>query len=131
MSNYVGQSRLLGSKPVVVNNLNIPKPPQGQPVLLTFDEVTAMFHEFGHALHGLLSDVNYPSLSGTNVPRDFVEFPSQFNEMWAREPAVFSHYARHYQTGAPMPQAMLDKVLAAQKFGQGYATTEYIAAAPG
>jgi len=129
MSSFVDQSRLLGFKPVVINNLNIPKPSQGQPALLTFDEVTTMFHEFGHALHGLLSDVNYPSLSGTSVPRDFVEFPSQFNEMWAREPLVFAHYARHYQTGAPMPQAMLDKVLAADKFGQGYATTEYIAAA--
>ena len=129
MNSYVGQSRLLGWKPVVVNNLNIAKPPQGQPALLTFEEVTTMFHEFGHALHGLLSDVNYPSLSGTSVPRDFVEFPSQLNEMWAREPVVFTHYAKHYQTGVPMPQAMLDKVLAAEKFGQGYATTEYIASA--
>ncbi|MBZ5631103.1 MAG: M3 family metallopeptidase, partial [Acidobacteriia bacterium] len=129
MSNYVEQSGLFGLKPVVVNNLNIPKPPQGQPTLLTFDEVSTMFHEFGHALHGLFSDVNYPSLSGTSVPRDFVEFPSQYNEMWAREPMVFAHYAKHYQTGAPMPQALLDKVLAAEKFGQGYATTEYIAAA--
>jgi peptidyl-dipeptidase Dcp len=129
MNSYVGQSRLLGLKPVVVNNLNIAKPPQGQPALLTFEEVTTMFHEFGHALHGLLSDVNYPSLSGTSVPRDFVEFPSQLNEMWAREPVVFTHYAKHYQTGVPMPQAMLDKVLAAEKFGQGYATTEYIASA--
>jgi peptidyl-dipeptidase Dcp len=129
MDNYVGQSRLLGLKPVVVNNLNIPKPPQGQPTLLTFGEVRTMFHEFGHALHGLFSDVNYPSLSGTSVPRDFVEFPSQYNEMWAREPIVFTHYAKHYQTGAPMPQALLDKVLAAEKFGQGYTTTEYIAAA--
>ena len=129
MSNYVDQSRLFGLKPVVVNNLNIPKPADGQPVLLTFDEVRTMFHEFGHAMHGLLSDVNYASLSGTNVPRDFVEFPSQYNEMWAREPKVFVHYARHYQTGAPMPQALLDKVLAAEKFGQGYATTEYVEAA--
>ncbi len=129
MSNYVGQSMLLGSKPVIVNNLNIAKPPQGQATLLTFDEVSTMFHEFGHALHGLFSDVNYPSLSGTSVPRDFVEFPSQYNEMWAREPIVFTHYAKHYQTGAPMPQALLDKVLAAEKFGQGFATTEYIAAA--
>jgi peptidyl-dipeptidase Dcp len=128
MSEFVGQSKLLDTKPVVVNNLNIPKPPQGQPVLLTFDEVRTMFHEFGHALHGMLSDVNYPSLSGTAVPRDFVEFPSQFNEMWAREPQVFAHYAKHYQTAAPMPKEMLDKVLAAEKFGQGYATTEYIAA---
>ncbi len=129
MSSFVDQSRLLGYKAVVSNNLNIPKPAPGQPALLTFDEVTTMFHEFGHALHGLFSDVNYPSLSGTAVPRDFVEFPSQYNEMWSREPAVFTHYAKHYQTGAPMPQALLDKVLAAQKFGQGYATTEYIAAA--
>jgi len=129
MSEYVGQSRLFNTRPVVVNNLNIPKPPQGQPTLLTFDEVRTMFHEFGHAMHGLLSDANYPSLSGTNVPRDFVEFPSQYNEMWAREPIVLAHYARHYQTGAPMPQALLDKVLAAEKFGQGFSTTEYVSAA--
>ncbi len=129
MNSYVGQSRLMGTKPVVSNNLNISKPAPGQPALLTFEEVTTMFHEFGHALHGLFSDVNYPSLSGTAVPRDFVEFPSQYNEMWARDPKVFQHYAKHYQTGAPMPQAMLDKVIAAEKFGQGYATTEYIAAA--
>ena len=88
-----------------------------------------MFHEFGHALHGLFSDVKYPSLSGTAVPRDFVEFPSQYNEMWARDPKVFAHYAKHYQTGEAMPKALLDKVIAAEKFGQGYATTEYIAAA--
>jgi peptidyl-dipeptidase Dcp len=129
MNSYVGQSKLLGTKPVVSNNLNIPKPAQGQPTLLTFEEAETMFHEFGHAVHGLFSDVNYPSLSGTAVPRDFVEFPSQYNEMWARDPKVFANYARHYQTGAPMPQALLDKVLAATKFGQGYATTEYIAAA--
>jgi peptidyl-dipeptidase Dcp len=128
-SGFVDQSRLLDLKPVIVNNLNIPKPSQGQPALLTFDEVTTMFHEFGHALHGLLSDVNYPSLAGTSVPRDFVEFPSQYNEMWARDPKVFANYAKHYQTGAPMPQALLDKVLAAEKFGQGYSTTEYIDAA--
>ncbi len=128
MNNYVGQSKLLGTKPVIANHLNVAKPPQGQPALLTFDEVTTMFHEFGHALHGMLSDVNYPSLSGTAVPRDFVEFPSQFNEMWARNPIVFAHYARHYQTGEPMPKALLDKVVAAQKFGQGYETTEYLAA---
>jgi peptidyl-dipeptidase Dcp len=128
-SGFVDQARLLDLKPVIVNNLNIPKPAEGQPALLTFDEVTTMYHEFGHALHGLLSDVNYPSLAGTNVPRDFVEFPSQFNEMWAREPKVLANYAKHYQTGAPMPQALLDKVLAAEKFGQGYSTTEYISAA--
>ncbi|MGI9104190.1 MAG: M3 family metallopeptidase [Terriglobales bacterium] len=129
MNSYVDQSKLFGFKPVVANNLNIPKPAKGQPALLTFDEVRTMFHEFGHALHGMLSNVNYPSLSGTAVPRDFVEFPSQYNEMWAREPIVFAHYAKHYQTGAPMPQALLEKVLAAEKFGQGYSTTEYIAAA--
>src|SRR5205814_2137033 len=96
---------------------------------LSFDEVTTMFHEFGHALHGMLSSVRYPKLSGTAVPRDFVEYPSQYNEMWAREPEVVAHYARHHQTGEPMPPELLEKVLAAQKFNQGYATTEYLAAA--
>ena len=129
MNSYVQQSRLLQQKPVVANHLNIPKPQAGQPVLLTFDEVTAMFHEFGHAVHGMLSNVHYPLLSGTAGPRDFVEYPSQYNEMWAREPAVVAHYARHYQTGAPMPPELLAKVLAAQKFNQGYATTEYLEAA--
>jgi peptidyl-dipeptidase Dcp len=128
MNSFVDQSRLLANKPVVSNNLNVAKPAPGQPALLTFDEVTTMFHEFGHALHGLFSNVNYPQLSGTAVPRDFVEFPSQYNEMWARDPKVFAHYARHYQTGAPMPKEMLDKVIASEKFGQGYATTEYISA---
>jgi peptidyl-dipeptidase Dcp len=128
-SEYVGQSKLLGLKPVIINNVNVPKPAQGQPALLTFDEVTTMFHEFGHALHALLSNVNYPSLAGTSVPRDFVEFPSQFNEMWARDPKVFANYAKHYQSGAPMPQALFEKVLAAEKFGQGYGTTEYLGAA--
>ena len=129
MASYVNQSKLLQHKPVVANHLNIPKPQPGQPVLLTFDEVTTMFHEFGHALHGMLSSVRYPKLSGTAVPRDFVEYPSQYNEMWAREPQVVAHYARHYQTGEPMPPELLEKVLAAQKFNQGYATTEYLAAA--
>ncbi|HXO14795.1 MAG TPA: M3 family metallopeptidase, partial [Steroidobacteraceae bacterium] len=129
MAAYVTQSQLLHHKPVVANHLNIPKPQAGQPVLLTFDEVTTMFHEFGHALHGMLSNVRYPTLSGTAVPRDFVEYPSQYNEMWAREPSVVAHYARNYQSGEPMPPALLDKVLAAQKFNQGYATTEYLAAA--
>ena len=129
MTSYVKQSHLFKLKPVVANHLNIPKPQAGQPALLTFDEVTFLFHEFGHAIHGMLSNVRYPLLSGTAVPPDFVEYPSQFNEMWAREPAVLRHFARHYRTGEPMPQALLDKVLAAQKFGQGYATTEYIAAA--
>ena len=129
MNNFVNQSRLFGLKPVVANNLNIPKPPAGRPALLTFDEVTTMFHEFGHAIHGMLSNVNYPLLSGTSVPRDFVEFPSQYNEMWAREPKVLANFAKHYQTGEPMPQDLLNKVLTAQKFNQGYATTEYLAAA--
>ena len=129
MNSFVRQSRLFGLKPVVANNLNIPKPPAGHPALLTFDEVTTLFHEFGHAIHGMLSNVNYPMLSGTAVPRDFVEFPSQYNEMWAREPAVVANFAKHYQTGQPMPQDLLNKVLTAQKFNQGYATTEYLAAA--
>ena len=129
MSSFVRQSKLFGLKPVVTNNLNIPKPQPGRPALLSFDEVTTMFHEFGHAIHGMLSNVQYPLLSGTNVPRDFVEFPSQYNEMWAREPVVLAHFAKHYQSGAPMPQELLNKVLSAQKFNQGYATTEYLAAA--
>jgi peptidyl-dipeptidase Dcp len=129
MDNFVDQSKLFGLKPVVVNVLNIPKPAPGQPVLLTFDEVTTLFHEFGHALHGMLSDVEYASLSGTNVPPDFGEYPSQYNEMWAREPQVLAHYARHYQTGAAMPQALLQKVLSGQTYGQGYATLEYLEAA--
>jgi peptidyl-dipeptidase Dcp len=129
MNSFVRQSRLFGLKPVVANNLNIPKPQPGRPALLTFDEVTTLFHEFGHAIHGMLSNVQYPLLSGTAVPRDFVEFPSQYNEMWAREPAVLANFAKHYQTGAPMPQELLSKVLTAQKFNQGYATTEYLAAA--
>jgi peptidyl-dipeptidase Dcp len=129
MNNFVRQSKLFGLKPVVANNTNIPKPQPGQPTLLTFEEVITLFHEFGHAIHGMLSDVQYAMLSGTALPRDFVEYPSQYNEMWAREPAVLAHYARHYQTGEPMPQALLAKVLAAQKFDQGYATTEYLAAA--
>ena len=129
MTSYIAQSHLLEQKPVVANHLNIPKPQPGQPVLLTFDEVTTMFHEFGHAVHGMLSNVRYPLLSGTAVPRDFVEYPSQYNEMWAREPAVVAHYARHYQTGEPMPPELLARVLAAQNFNQGYATLEYLEAA--
>ncbi len=129
MDSYVKQNTLFGEKPVIVNNLNIPKPPAGQPTLLTFDEVTTMFHEFGHALHGLLSNCKYPTLSGTSVPRDFVEFPSQFNEMWARDPKVLANYAKHYQTGKPMPKKLFDKVLASQTYGQGYATLEYVEAA--
>ena len=129
MNAYIDQSTLLGSKPVIANHLNIPKPAEGQPTLLTFDEVTTLFHEFGHALHGLFSNVKYQSLSGTNTPPDFVEYPSQYNEMWADEPAVIENYAKHHQTGAPIPPALLKQVLAARKFNQGFATSEYLAAA--
>ena len=129
MNSYVDQSTRFGTKPVVANHLNIPKPAEGQPTLLTFDEVTTLFHEFGHALHGLFSHVKYQSLSGTNTPPDFVEYPSQYNEMWADEPAVIANYAKHYQTGAAIPRALLNKVLAARKFNQGFITSEYIAAA--
>jgi peptidyl-dipeptidase Dcp len=127
-SSFVSQSGLLGAKPVVYNVENFTKPAPGQPALLTFGEVTTMFHEFGHALHGMFSNVEYPTLAGTSVPRDFVEFPSQFNEHWALEPTVFANYARHYQTGAPMPQALVQKIRRASTFNQGFATTEYLAA---
>jgi len=129
MNAYVSQNKLLGTKPVVANHLNIPKPGEGQPTLLTWDEVTTMFHEFGHALHGMFSDVQYPMFAGTAVPRDFVEFPSQVNEMWADWPEILANYAKHYQTGEPMPQELLDKVLASSQFNQGFATTEYLGAA--
>ena len=128
MSEYVIQDGLTGDKPVVANHLNIPKPPAGEPTLLTQDEVTTAFHEFGHALHGMFSHVKYPRFAGTATPRDFVEYPSQFNEMWATYPDVLKHFARHYKTGEVIPQALLDKVQAASKFDQGYATTEYLAA---
>jgi peptidyl-dipeptidase Dcp len=128
MNSYVPQSGLFGTEPVVANHINIPEPPAGEPTLLTFDEVTTLFHEFGHALHGMFSKVRYPSFAGTSVPRDFVEFPSQVNEMWSDWPAVLANYAVHYETGEPMPQELLERVLAAQKFNQGYATTEYLAA---
>ena len=127
-SSFVSQSGLLGAKPVVYNVENFTKPAPGQPALLTFGDVTTMFHEFGHALHGMFSNVEYPTLAGTSVPRDFVEFPSQFNEHWALEPTVFANYARHYQTGAPMPQALVQKIRRASTFNQGFATTEYLAA---
>jgi len=128
MNAYVSQSSLLEQKAVVANHLNIPEPLEGEPTLLTFDEVTTMFHEFGHALHGMFSDVTYPSFSGTSVPRDFVEFPSQVNEMWASWPAVLGNYAVHYETGEPLPAELLERVLAAQLFNQGFATTEQLAA---
>lgn len=129
MNSYVDQSGLTGHLPVVANHLNIPKPAKGEPTLLTWDEVTTMFHEFGHALHGMFSNVEYPYFSGTSVPRDFVEYPSQVNEMWSDWPSVLANYAKHYQTGAPMPRELLDKVLASSKFNQGFATTEYLGAA--
>ena len=126
---YVPQSQLLGTKPVISNNLNVPKPPAGEPTLLTWDEANTLFHEFGHALHGMFSNVKYPRFSGTRVPRDFVEFPSQVNEMWMAWPEVLANYAKHYQTGEPLPQALVDKVKATEKFNQGFATTEYLGAA--
>jgi peptidyl-dipeptidase Dcp len=129
MNSYVDQSELTGNLPVVANHLNIPEPAEGKPTLMTWDEVTTMFHEFGHALHGLFSDVKYPYFSGTSVPRDFVEFPSQVNEMWADWPSVLANYAKHHETGEPMPQELLDKVLASAQFNQGFATTEYLGAA--
>ena len=128
MNTYVAQSALTGDKPVVANHLNIPKPSAGKPTLMTWDEVTTTFHEFGHALHGFFQDVRYPYYS-MNVPRDFVEYPSQVNEMWADWPSVLGNYAKHYETGKPMPKALLDKVIAAAKFNQGFATTEYLEAA--
>ena len=128
MNAYVQQSDLFATKPVVANHLNIPKPPPGEPTLLTHDEVRTAFHEFGHALHGMFSNVKYPRFSGTSVPRDFVEYPSQVNEMWATWPEVLKNYAKHYKTGEPIPQALLDKVIAAEKFNQGYKTTEYLSA---
>ncbi|PHV09297.1 dipeptidyl carboxypeptidase II [Janthinobacterium sp. BJB412] len=128
MNAYVSQSKLMGTHPVVANHLNIPKPADGEPTLLTYDELRTLFHEFGHALHGMFSDVTYPRFAGTRVPRDFVEFPSQVNEMWSVWPEVLGNYAKHYQTGAPMPKELLDKVVASKKFNEGFRTTEYLAA---
>jgi peptidyl-dipeptidase Dcp len=129
MSNLVEQSTLLGTKPVVYNVANFTKPAPGQPALLSFDDVTTMFHEFGHALHGMFADTKYPSLSGANTARDFVEFPSQFNEHWATDPKVFAHYAVNYKTHEPMPQALVDKIKQARNFNKGYDMTELVAAA--
>jgi peptidyl-dipeptidase Dcp len=129
MDTFVNQSKLLGTGPVIYNVANFTKPAAGQPALVSFSDVTTMFHEFGHALHGMFANTEYPTLSGTQVARDFVEFPSQFNEHWATDPVVFQHYARHYQTGAPMPAELAAKVKKAQKFNQGYALTEVLAAA--
>lgn len=128
MNNLVDQSHLFGELPVVMNNLNVTKPAEG-PTLLTFDEVNTAFHEFGHALHGLFSDVRFPRVSGTEVPRDFVEYPSQVNEMWATWPSVLANFARHHETGEPVPAELLEKMKAAEKFNQGFATVEYLAAA--
>jgi peptidyl-dipeptidase Dcp len=124
---FVDQSNLLGTKPVVINVTNFTKPSPGQPALLSFDDVTTMFHEFGHALHAMFSNIRYPMLGG--VSRDFVEFPSQFNEHWALDSTVFANYAKHYQTGKPMPQALVDKIKRSRTFNQGYAVTEYVSAA--
>jgi peptidyl-dipeptidase Dcp len=129
MSNLVGQSTLLGTKPVIYNVCNFTKPSKGEPALISFDDVTTMFHEFGHALHGFFGSQKYPSLSGTSVARDFVEFPSQFNEHWALDPVIFKNYAKHYKTGELMPQALVDKIKKASAFNQGYSLTETLAAA--
>ena len=129
MNSLVDQSALLGTKPVVINNLNISKPPAGEPTLLTLDELRTTFHEFGHALHGLFSDVTYPRFSGTRVPRDFVEYPSQVNEMWIMWPEVLANYARHHATGEPLPQDTVDRLNESRLWGEGFATTEYLGAA--
>ncbi len=129
MSTFVGQSQLLGTRPVIYNVANLPKPAAGEPALITFDDVTTMFHEFGHALHGMMADTRYPSLSGTATARDFVEFPSQFNEHWAMHPEIFEHYARHYKTGEVMPKELAEKIRRAQNFNAGYRMTELLAAA--
>lgn len=129
MSNFVEQSRLTGHRPVVVINLNVPAPAPGEPALMTLDEVTTAFHEFGHVLHGLFSDVTYPTFSGTGVPRDFVEYPSQVNEMWAWDPAVLSRYARHHETGQALDPAVVERIVASRAYGEGFATTEYLGAA--
>ncbi len=129
MSNFVNQSKLLGTKPVIYNVANFTKPADGQPALLSFDDVVTMFHEFGHGLHGIFADSQYPDLSGANTARDFVEFPSQFNEHWASDPKVFANYAKHYKTGEPMPQALVDKIKKAATFNKGYSMTELVSAA--
>jgi len=129
MTSFVDQSELLNQKPVIVNVMNIPKPVEGEPALMSFDQVVTAFHEIGHGVHGMYSKVRYPSQAGTAVPRDFVEFPSQFNEDWAKNPEVIARYAKHYKTGEPIPQELLAKALKATEFNQGYDTLEYLAAA--
>jgi len=129
MSSLVDQSHLLGMQPVVYNVANLPKPAEGEPALISYTDVITMFHEFGHALHGMFADSEYPTLSGTSTARDFVEFPSQFNEHWARDPEVFAHYAKHYKTGAPMPEEFVAKLRKSETFNKGYDMTELLAAA--
>jgi peptidyl-dipeptidase Dcp len=129
MSSFVDQSELLHQKPVIVNCLNIPRPADGEPALISFDNVTTLFHEMGHALHGLFSNCTYPTVAGTSTPRDFVEFPSTFEEDWAIQPEILANYARHYQTGEPIPKDLLDKVIKANKFNKGFDTLEYLSAA--
>ena len=129
MSNFVDQSDLWGTKPVIYNVLNIPKAPEGEVQLVSFDNVNTLFHEFGHALHGFFADQTYPSLSGTATARDFVEYPSQVNEMWATYPEVLQHYAKHYKTGETIPTALVDKIKASSKFNQGYDFGEVLEAA--
>lgn len=124
----VPQSRLFGTAPVVVNNLNINRAPDGEPTLLTLDEVRTLFHEFGHALHTLFSQVHFPKFAGTRVPRDFVEYPSQVNEVWMLWPEVLANYATHHRTGEPLPQSVVERLQAAEQFNKGFATTEYLAA---
>jgi peptidyl-dipeptidase Dcp len=128
MNALVEQSELLGRRPVVVNNLSIARPAPGQPTLLTPTQVNTLFHEFGHALHGLFSEVGHPSFSGTNVPRDFVEYPSQVNEMWALWPEVLANYAKHHETGESLPHDLVARLVAAERFGQGFRTVEHLAA---
>ena len=129
MSAFVEQNHLLGQLPVVFNNMNVPKPSEGTPTLLTFDETATLFHEFGHALHGLLSNVTYPRFSGTSVERDFVEFPSQVNEMWMLWPEVLANYAKHFETGEPLPLEWVENLNRAETFNQGFETTSYLASA--
>ncbi len=130
MSSFRGQEKLAGDiRPIVVNVCNFAKGGAGEPALLSFEDARTLFHEFGHALHGLLSDVTYPLLSGTNVLRDFVEFPSQLYEHWLEQPEILRRFAVHYRTGEPMPEALLRRVLAARNFDQGFATVEYVASA--
>src|SRR5258707_8114632 len=129
MGGLVRQSKLLGTLPVVYNVANLPKPAEGEPALITFTDVITMFHEFGHALHGMFADAEFPTLSGTSTARDFVEFPSQFNEHWATYPAIFTHFAKHYKTVAPMPEELVARLRKSDTFNKGYLMTELLAAA--